>query len=80
MNLEQLLSLETRNQKLETSPMSDTKTGPNLAKEKVSLKKPHPCGSNEFTVIQMGVEVVLKCSKCGSFVRLAKDKYERSIK
>jgi len=62
--------------------MSATKTGPNLAKteSKVTLKKPHPCGSNEFIIIQMGMEVVLKCEKCGSFVRLAKDKFERSIK
>ncbi len=60
--------------------MSYTKTGPNLAKEKVSLKKKHPCGSNEFMVIQMGVEVVLKCEECGSFIRMAKDKFKRSKK
>lgn len=60
--------------------MSDPKSGTQFAEKKVSLKKKHPCGSNEFTVIQMGIEVVLKCEKCGSFVRLAKDKFERSIK
>ena len=60
--------------------MSDTKTGPNLATEKVSLKKPHPCGSNEFIVIQMGIEVVLKCVKCSSFVRISKERFQRSLK
>jgi len=80
LNFEQLLSLGTWNLELGTRIMSDTKTGPNLAKDKVTLKKKHPCGSSEFIVIQMGIEVVLKCEKCGSFVRLAKDKFERSLK
>ncbi len=62
--------------------MPATKTGPDLAsiEDRVTLKKMHPCGSNEFIIIQMGMEVVLKCEKCGSFVRLAKDKFERSKK
>jgi len=62
--------------------MSATKTGPNLAKieSKVTLKKPHPCGSNEFIVIQMGIEVVLKCFKCSSFVRINKERFDRFVK
>jgi len=60
--------------------MPAAETDPDLAKNRVILKKKHPCGSNEFGIVHGGMEVVLKCMKCGSFVRMAKDKFERSKK
>ncbi|MCJ7499973.1 DUF951 domain-containing protein [bacterium] len=45
----------------------------------VRLKKPHPCGSSEFTVIRNSVVVTLKCNTCGSFVRMPKDKYLKAV-
>ena len=62
----------TRNSKPETrNPSSNAKT--------VRLKKSHPCGGNEFTVIRDSVVVTLKCNTCGSFVRLPKDKYTKAV-
>ena len=46
----------------------------------VSLKKLHPCGSSEFTVIRESVIVTLKCNTCGSFVRMERERYEKSLK
>ena len=43
----------------------------------VRLKKPHPCGGNEFTVVRESVVVTLKCVTCGSFVRLPREKFEK---
>ena len=60
--------------------MFDSESGIQINEKKVTLKNPHPCGSSEFTVVQMGIEVVLKCEKCGSFVRLEKDRFKRSVK
>ena len=60
--------------------MPDPKSGTQFAEKKVTLKKKHPCGSNEFIVIQSGPEVVLKCVKCGSFIRIGKERFQRSIK
>ena len=46
----------------------------------VRLKKPHPCGGDQFTVIRESVMVTLKCNTCGSFVRMPKDKFVKAVK
>jgi len=53
-------------------PSSDGKT--------VRLKKMHPCGGHEFTVVRDSVVVTLKCNTCGSFVRLPKGKFVKAVK
>jgi hypothetical protein len=45
----------------------------------VRLKKPHACGGNEFTVIRESVIVTVKCTTCGSFIRLPREKFEKSF-
>ena len=32
----------------------------------VELKKPHPCGGNKFEVMYVGIDLRIKCLKCGS--------------
>jgi hypothetical protein len=61
-----------RNQTPDTRhPSSDGKT--------VRLKKMHPCGGHEFTVVRDSVVVTLKCNTCGSFVRMERGKYEKAV-
>jgi len=48
-------------------------------KPTVTLKKPHPCGGREFTLIQMGPEVVLRCSQCESLIRIRREKFEKAV-
>jgi hypothetical protein len=63
----------TSNTKHQTSNLSsDTKV--------VRLKKKHPCGGSEFTIIRTSVLVTLKCNTCGAFVRMEKGRYEKSLK
>ncbi len=36
----------------------------------VQMKKPHPCGSREWTIIRTGADVKIKCLGCGRIVML----------
>ena len=44
------------------------------------MKKPHPCGSSEFTVLRVGMDFKIKCSGCGREVMLPRLKCEKNIK
>lgn len=46
----------------------------------VIMKKPHPCGCNEFELLRLGVDYKLKCAKCGREVMVPRIKAEKSIK
>lgn len=48
--------------------------------QKVKTKKPHACGSNEWTVVRVGVDVKLLCDNCGKIVLLPIEKALKSIK
>lgn len=36
----------------------------------VMMKKPHACGTNEWTVIRVGADVKIKCNSCGRIVMM----------
>lgn len=36
----------------------------------VQTKKPHPCGSSEWTIIRVGADIKIKCSGCGRIVMM----------
>ena len=38
------------------------------------MKKPHPCGSLEFTVLRVGMDFKIRCNGCGRL------KCEKNIK
>jgi hypothetical protein len=46
----------------------------------VRLKKPHPCGAFEWTVIRIGADIGLKCHGCGRRVLLPRRELERRLK
>lgn len=46
----------------------------------LELKKPHPCGSNRWTVLRVGMDFRLKCLGCGHEVMSPRPKVEKSIK
>ena len=43
-------------------------------------KKPHACGSNEWTVARTGADVKLKCNKCGKAIFVSVDKANKMKK
>ena len=46
----------------------------------VTTRKPHPCGSNEWTVIRTGADIKIRCSGCGRIVMLDRDSFLRRRK
>lgn len=46
----------------------------------VRLKKPHPCGTNAWEIMRMGMDVKLRCGGCGQVVRLPRKKFERRVR
>ena len=46
----------------------------------VRLRKPHPCGSFDWTVVRVGADIGLKCVKCGHRVLLSRSLVERRLK
>jgi len=46
----------------------------------VSLKKGHPCGENRWKIIRLGMDVRLKCLKCGRSIMLPRFRFEKRVK
>ena len=44
------------------------------------LRKPHPCGSYEWTVIRLGADIGLECKGCGRRVMLTRRELMRRLK
>lgn len=46
----------------------------------VKMRKPHPCGSHEWTVVRLGADIGLECKGCGRRVMLTRRELSRKIK
>ncbi|HFK7673663.1 DUF951 domain-containing protein [Listeria monocytogenes] len=46
----------------------------------VEMKKPHPCGTNRFKIIRMGMDIRIKCEGCGHSVMIPRREFERKVK
>jgi hypothetical protein len=46
----------------------------------VQLKKPHACGANEWVVIRMGMDIRVKCARCGHSVLIPRSRFERLVR
>lgn len=46
----------------------------------VVMKKPHPCGANEWKIIRMGADIRIKCNNCGRSVLMQRMEFERKLK
>ena len=44
------------------------------------LRKPHPCGSYEWTVTRLGADIGLECKGCGRRVMLTRRELARRLK
>ena len=49
-------------------------------KDVVELKKTHPCGSRQWEITRVGMDIKLKCLGCGHELMLPRAKVEKSIK
>ncbi len=47
---------------------------------KITSKKNHACGGNEWLITRMGADIKLKCLKCGKFLFLSVDETAKMTK
>jgi hypothetical protein len=45
----------------------------------VRLRKPHPCGGYDWTIVRIGADIGLRCLKCDRRVLLPRSEVERRI-
>ena len=45
----------------------------------VRLKKPHPCGNEDFEVVRLGADIGLNCTRCGRRILLPRSTLERRV-
>lgn len=45
--------------------------------DRITLRKPHPCGSHAWTVVRLGADIGLVCDGCGHRVLLDRLVVER---
>jgi hypothetical protein len=48
--------------------------------DQVIMKKAHACGSNLWTITRNGVDIKIKCNKCGHEIMMDRLEFMRKIK
>lgn len=46
----------------------------------VRLRKPHPCGGYEWSVVRLGADIGLLCATCNRRVLLTRREFEKRVK
>jgi hypothetical protein len=46
----------------------------------VVMKKPHPCGTNEWEITRLGADIKIKCNKCGRSIMLPRIDFNKKMK
>ena len=46
----------------------------------VNMKKGHPCGSNEWTIVRVGADIKIKCNNCGRIILLPRIEFNKKLK
>ena len=49
-------------------------------KDVVELKKTHPCGSKQWEITRVGMDIKLKCLGCGHEVMITRQKAEKNLR
>ena len=48
--------------------------------DKVTMKKPHACGSNEWIITRVGVDIKIKCVNCGHEIMMDRLEFVKKLK
>ncbi len=46
----------------------------------LDMKKQHPCGNKQFSVLRIGMDFKIRCMGCGHEIMLPRTKVEKNIK
>ena len=49
-------------------------------KDRVIMKKGHPCGANEWKIIRLGIDIKIECCNCGRVVMIPRIEFNRKLK
>lgn len=44
------------------------------------MKKAHPCGSSEWSILRVGIDFRMKCQGCGHMILIPRKQAEKNIK
>ena len=47
---------------------------------KVVMKKPHACGTNEWVITRVGVDIKLKCINCNREIMMDRLEFEKKLR
>ena len=59
--------------------MAPIKITPLALGDEVRLRKAHPCGSYDWTVVRVGADIGLRCHGCSRRVLIARREFERRL-
>ena len=48
--------------------------------DKVELKKAHPCGSAQWEILRVGMDIKLKCLGCGHLIMVPRKLVEKNCR
>ena len=51
-----------------------------LVGDVIETRKPHPCGSNRFDILRVGMDFKMRCCGCGHEIMIPRAKIEKNIK
>jgi len=46
----------------------------------VTMKKEHPCGTNEWEIVRVGADIKIKCVKCGRSIMMPRIDFNKKLK
>ncbi|MBQ7880092.1 MAG: DUF951 domain-containing protein [Clostridia bacterium] len=48
--------------------------------DRLTMKKPHPCGGKEWQIVRIGADLKLQCLTCGKYLNITRDELKRRTK
>ena len=46
----------------------------------VTMKKAHPCGTNDWEIVRLGADIKIKCLNCGRVVMIPRIEFNKKLK
>ena len=46
----------------------------------VEMKKPHPCGFNEWEIVRLGADIKIKCNNCKRSIMMPRIEFNKKLK
>ena len=46
----------------------------------VVMKKEHPCKTNKFEIVRVGMDIKIKCTGCGRIIMIPRSKFQKGAK